>query len=557
MILRNIRVQGWRCFADPIGVGPLGEGLNVVHGPNGSGKSTLLWALARGLFDSYKVSGADIESLRPWGRQLLPRVEIEFSHDGIEYRLQKQFLGSQQAKLDRLENGAFVALAEATQADDQIRQLLAAESPKRGVTNPGHWGFAQVLWATQGALHIENLSDGTRNSIHDSLGAQIAGPGGEEIGRRVEKLYSSIFTPTGKLKGGANAPRLTNLQQELGSGRERRATLAGRLTDFDNASRRIEDLRNEQAQAEQKAIALEEDVQKAAQLAKQFDSLSAECKILAEKEKNARNTYDQLKAQFQQIKNLTERQRLKQATLQELKAKAPPLEEQWLKCQKEVEDAKGALKLLREQRAVVERNEAAATRAKKFTDAMIDLQRAQRQVAQVEEASEQGASLGKQVAEFVAPDSATLAKIRKAARRRDDARLRLEAALIKVTITPITRLEIDIQQAEQTGNQALADGEVFTMEGAPEVAFEIADVAKVHASGPTESADKLRKELHQAASELDDLTAGFGTQDLAQLETRSEQARALASDLREAETRLETLLGETTLAELNGEFSNS
>ncbi len=57
MILRSIRVSGWRCFADAIEVGPFQEGLNVIHAPNATGKSTLFEAMRRGLLDGHRVTG--------------------------------------------------------------------------------------------------------------------------------------------------------------------------------------------------------------------------------------------------------------------------------------------------------------------------------------------------------------------------------------------------------------------------------------------------------------------------------------------------------------------
>ena len=66
MILRSLRVQGWRCFADPVAVGPFSDGLNVLHAPNATGKSTLFEALLRGLLDGHRVSGREVEALRPW-----------------------------------------------------------------------------------------------------------------------------------------------------------------------------------------------------------------------------------------------------------------------------------------------------------------------------------------------------------------------------------------------------------------------------------------------------------------------------------------------------------
>ena len=66
MILRSIQVRGWKCFADPVEVGPFTEGLNVLHAPNATGKSTLFEALLRGLLDGHRVTGRDVEALRPW-----------------------------------------------------------------------------------------------------------------------------------------------------------------------------------------------------------------------------------------------------------------------------------------------------------------------------------------------------------------------------------------------------------------------------------------------------------------------------------------------------------
>jgi len=36
MILRSIAVRGWRCFADPMTVGPFGDAINVIHAPTGA-----------------------------------------------------------------------------------------------------------------------------------------------------------------------------------------------------------------------------------------------------------------------------------------------------------------------------------------------------------------------------------------------------------------------------------------------------------------------------------------------------------------------------------------
>ena len=83
MILRSIQLEGWRSFVSTANVGPFVDGLNIIHGPNGSGKSSLMMALARGLFDNHNVGGADIQTTRSWGRELAPKVTIEFEKDDV------------------------------------------------------------------------------------------------------------------------------------------------------------------------------------------------------------------------------------------------------------------------------------------------------------------------------------------------------------------------------------------------------------------------------------------------------------------------------------------
>ncbi|MCH5375649.1 MAG: AAA family ATPase, partial [Planctomycetes bacterium] len=238
MILHSIRVEGWRCFAAEMSVGPFVEGLNIIHGPNGIGKSTLMTALVRGLFDSHTVTGEEIKLLRPWGRSLIPRVTIDFTQDDVRYRLHKQFLSSQTAQLSRLEDGRYVPLAESRDADEQARRVLAGDAPGRGVTDQRHWGLAQILWATQGRLQIDSMSDGTRATIQNALAAQITGPGAEAIEKQITSAYTAFFTPGGKLRGGAAAPAVVSLQSRLEAAREHRKEALERLDEFDAAVRR-------------------------------------------------------------------------------------------------------------------------------------------------------------------------------------------------------------------------------------------------------------------------------------------------------------------------------
>ncbi len=301
MIVRSIRVEGWRCFAAPVEVGPFGEGLNVVYGPNGVGKSTVMMALVRALFDSHKVGGDEVKALRPWGRSLNPKVTVEFQKNGSRYRLHKQFLSAPSAHLSRLEKSQFVPVAESLAADEQARQILSGDASLRGVTKQQHWGLAQILWATQGDLELHALSPGTRATITDALGGQLSGPAVETIETRIAEAYQRFYTPTGQLRGGASAPAIVGLRSEREAADVERAVLLRRLAEFEAASRRIDDLRSRTNQAKQSEHELTETVKGAREQAQIYKDVLAQQKLHQQEVSSAEDRYATLKTRVDAI----------------------------------------------------------------------------------------------------------------------------------------------------------------------------------------------------------------------------------------------------------------
>ena len=144
--------------------------------------------------------------MRPWGRLVAPVVTIEFRHQGQEYRLTKQFLDRPSATLERMERGSYMSLSEGESADNQVRQMLHATAPGRGLAQVKNWGVAQVLWTLQGDLNLRELSGDVSADIRSMLGAQFAGRGGGRLEQRIDALYSQFFKKSGAAKKGQNAP---------------------------------------------------------------------------------------------------------------------------------------------------------------------------------------------------------------------------------------------------------------------------------------------------------------------------------------------------------------
>jgi DNA repair exonuclease SbcCD ATPase subunit len=553
MILRSIGVQGWRCFADPMTVGPFGDAINVIHAPNAVGKSTLFEALLRGFFDGHRVGGREVESLRPWGRDLSPEVTLEFSDAGTEYRLKKRFLDNASSEVFRKEENKFVRLSEGEKADEFVRNLFSAGSPGRGLSKPVHWGLAQVLLVPQGELEVPELSGNLVEDIQECLGVQVSGPGMGALEERIETSYLRLFTPGGKLRTGKDAPKLIELKDRLHQLEEEQRRILEDLEVFEQVSRRVEDLRSERAQAKRDAESLEQELAKARKQAQAYTTLVADRDLKQEQMKAASARHAELKQRVEGID--TARKELARAR-EELERLGKDTSERLKELDRlntQAEQAKSDLEEVRKGREVVDKAERQAENAERFVQAGKHLTELQTLLKRIHEATQNLEAGKKELAATVAPDAKTLKAIRKALTARDEAQVRLDAALITLEIVPQQPGSIEILAAEETGHQEITPGTPVLVKGAPEVVVDLPGVARIRARGPAGTVEELREEVSKETKNLEALTAGFGTADMDQLEAKSEQFNSIQQKVSDAQTRLETLLSNTTAEEIEQE----
>ena len=560
MILRSLGVEGWRCFAAAVEVGPFTDGLNIIHGPNGIGKSTLMTALARGLFDSHGVGGTDIHTLKPWGRDLNPKVMIEFEHDGTQYQLRKQFLSSPSSKLCRLEEGRYVPLAESRDADERARQLLSGEAPGRGASDLRHWGLAQILWASQGSLAIEQLTGSTRATIESALGAQIAAVGSESLEREIKNAFNQFFTPTGRLRSGATAPAIVGLQTRYEEAESLRVTLLQRLQDFDDASRRIEDLRRETEAAQQDEGQLNERLKGLREQAQAYRDLVGQQKLHQQAVTAAADSYRRQSEQIESIRSLSLALQETTRELQQRRDDLPAVASLVQQCTLAAQAAEQRLADVRQRRTEVNTARQVAKAADRHAKTRAELEHLSGLLQRIEGMQRDLKRVRSTRDEIVAPDKKTLKEITRLARARDDLRIRLDASLITVTVIPTEPRKLDVTRGEQPGPFALHPDQPLSIKGSPEVTFQIPGVGEFRATGPSGDFEQLRQEWESAVSRIREITAGFGSDDVAVLESRRAEADELDRQLSEANFQVETLLaGETfdTLRDRRARASNA
>ncbi|MCH8047466.1 MAG: SMC family ATPase [Planctomycetes bacterium] len=557
MILRTLQVEGWRCFAERIPpLGPLGDGLNVIHGPNGVGKSTLIWALTRALFDSHKVGGADIQSLQPWGKALTPRVIVEFEHDGEMYQIDKQFIKSPFSKLSRKVAGHYEPLADGIDADDWTRRMLSADTPARGLSDQRHWGFAQVLWATQGDLRIRELSDGTRNTIREALGGQVSD---SEVSARIQDkivdAFNEIYTASGKVRSGALAPRITALQKQLEDARQQQETLRSKLEEFETTSRRVEDLDNLRFQAERDDAHVGQQCDQAEQQARKYRELVVQRESQEEKIGAARAKFEQLQQRVEEYdracRDLTDVQQEVERHQQD----APSLSAELETRRRESEEAKVANQAAKSKRPEVAAAQSRTRVAEELLRAQQRLRRIELTLADSEAAESELDSLRRKRGEVVAPEKKALRAITDALHKQEVAQGQLDVALISVTILPECDLSVEVISGEHPGVQSLSAEKMIELRGAPEITFKLPGIGTFRATGPTGSVEPLRDELAAIDARLAKLTEPLGTSDLDLLHQRRADADDLDQQIERLQVKIDTLLAEDDVEMLRSDRS--
>ena len=80
------------------------------------------------------------------------------------------------------------------------------------MSRPEHWGILQVLWAPQGKLELGGLSGDLLSDIRQSLSSQVVDSRTRALEERLKAQYGIYFTSTGRIRTGAGASSIGNLE---------------------------------------------------------------------------------------------------------------------------------------------------------------------------------------------------------------------------------------------------------------------------------------------------------------------------------------------------------
>ena len=167
MKLRSIAVRHLKGI-ESARLDDLSDRLNLIHGPNESGKSTLVEALHLALFERSRGEAEVKRSLRTWGGDHDPEVEVQFTDDdGVDWFVHKRFLRNADTVVDV---GNLHLTGEAAEA--RLWSLLGTRDPGRTGWSDAAVGIWPLLWVRQGTAErsmAEALTDDARTRLAATL----------------------------------------------------------------------------------------------------------------------------------------------------------------------------------------------------------------------------------------------------------------------------------------------------------------------------------------------------------------------------------------------------
>ncbi len=554
MILHSLTVANWRSLLTSVELGPLSDRLNVIHAPNGTGKSSLFEAMRRCLFDAHQVSGEEIEAVRPWGRSLAPKVQVEFTQSGVRYRAEKTFLDGASAHLFRFENGKFQPLADSRNADTKLREIIvASDAPGRGLSKHEHWGLAEVLWAPQGALHLDSLSSSATENLRAALGVQLTGESGTLLEELLEERYQTYFTKGGKPRTGKQAAPILALESEHETAAAERQQRLEHQQRFEETSRAVEDARQKRGQARFEADALRESVAQTSQQAETYLRLQSELEQKRLTEQAAKERFDAIGNSLELIGSARAEIGQLQGAIQSGEALVGDLAVELQKATDAVDAARGKRDEARRQRSSLDERTTEVEDARAFVE---DSKAHQSLAARVEKLKQFEADLKKRREEraaLVAPDDKTIHAVRKCLAAIEVAEAALRASLMHLTVQPKKKTTIHRKSPDES--QTVMPGEKATFSGSPDVRIEIKGFGTIHASGPEGDAETHQEALQEAKKKLTKLTQPYGTQDPDRLQVVRGQASEFDLKIEQLENKIAELLDDESADDLNPQLA--
>lgn len=255
MLIRELGIENFRKFRQPVRLTGFGDGLNLVCEPNETGKSTILEALRAALFERHGAKSQRIRSFRPHGDEVAPSVDLVFEVDGQTWSLKKKFLQGASVLLEgRAER------YQSDEAEEKLQSLLGFTRAGNAGADDDSRSALGLLWVEQGQFVLGAPGQSARRTFEDVLAGEVgAVTGGRRtvaVVQAIDKSVADLLTATGR------PTRL--LAEALEAAAEAQAAAAAAQTELDQFEETLTRLDSKRGELRRVRLDLEDDEEKAA-----------------------------------------------------------------------------------------------------------------------------------------------------------------------------------------------------------------------------------------------------------------------------------------------------
>lgn len=435
MLIRRLRIEDFRKLRGPVCIDGIGRGITVIAGDNEEGKSTVLQALRAVLFCRHGSDGIEAKQMLPNDGGGQPRIELDFSIDGRDYRLCKTFLQRPKQAVLTTPTRTFTG----GEAEEELQRLLGLEFGKQGLPKPEEQGICGLLWVEQGTGFATPLigDNGRRalgRALEQELDQVVGGDRAAAVIEAVEQRYSRFFQPKRGREKGVYAEakqKVEDLQAEC-------ARLSDQARSYDALLAELEQVRAALA-AHAEAGGIERaraDVHRLDAAQRRLDDLRVTRDAATAAEKLARSRLEtavqrqQARAEKVNAQLRTQQEAVRAAVeLKEAERALAPLEAALSRAEAEAGEADRAAAQAQSQDEAADRALMRARAAHDLAGLEMDLQLAGEAAAAAERVQGEAAA--------IIVDDEALRLLREATTRVEKARARVQAAETRIELAPI------------------------------------------------------------------------------------------------------------------------
>jgi uncharacterized protein YhaN len=228
MRIHKLWAENVKGISDLVEVELSPTGLNLITAPNEMGKTTIAQVLDFLFQHKSSANSQEIKDLKPYGKDVGPRMGAIIEVDGQIYKIEKQWLKDRKTEVEMISPEKKALSGNA--ADKVIEEIFTEHLDKT------IWKMIQVAQANFTELLVDDFGEDQRDMLRYYLSRAVSddeSSSDESLSEKVEEAYLEWWTPTGKpaTANGTSGKLISDKNKDLLALKKQAAELEANIAD--------------------------------------------------------------------------------------------------------------------------------------------------------------------------------------------------------------------------------------------------------------------------------------------------------------------------------------